>query len=35
MTYEPTHAAQAQSVRVTEKISSRFVGHHCRNIKKS
>jgi len=28
MTYEPMHSAQAQSVRVKEKISFGFVGHH-------
>jgi len=28
MTYETIHSAQAQSVRVTEKISLLFVGHH-------
>jgi len=32
MTYEPMHSAQAQSVRVTEKIYFLFVGHHCRDI---
>jgi len=32
MTHEPMHSAQAQSVRVTEKISFGFVGHHCREI---
>ena len=32
MTYEPLHSAQAQSVRVNEKISFGFVGHHCRDI---
>jgi len=26
------HSAQAQSVRVTEKLSFGFVGHHCRDI---
>ena len=26
------HSAQAQSVRVKEKISFGFVGHHCRDI---
>jgi len=31
MTYEPMHSAQAQSGRVTEKISFGFVGHHCRD----
>jgi len=29
MTCEPLHSAQAQSVRVTEKISFGFVGHHA------
>jgi len=28
MTYEPMHSAQEQSVRVNEKISYGFVGHH-------
>jgi len=32
MTYEPMHSAQAQSVRVKEKISFEFVGNHCRDI---
>jgi len=32
MTYEPMHSAQAQSLRVKEKISFGFVGHHCRDI---
>jgi len=32
MTYEPMHSAQAQNVRVTEKISFGFVGHHCCGI---
>jgi len=32
MTYEPMHSAQAQSGRVTKKISFGFVGHHCRDI---
>jgi len=31
MTYESMHSAQAQSVRVREKVSLGFVGHHCRN----
>ena len=35
MTYEPMHSAQAQSLRVTEKIYFRFVGHHCRDITRS
>ena len=35
MTYEPMHSAQAQSGRVTEKISFGFVGHHCRDITRS
>jgi len=35
MTYEPLHAAQAQSVRVNEKISFGFVGQHCRDITRS
>jgi len=35
MTCEPMHSAQAQSVRVTEKISFGFVGHHCRGITRS
>ena len=35
MTYEPMHLAQAQSGRVTEKISFGFVGHHCRDITRS
>jgi len=30
MTYELMHSAQAQIVRVKEKISFGFVGHHCR-----
>jgi len=32
MTYEPMHSAQAQNVRVTEKIHFLFVGHHCRDV---
>jgi len=32
MTYEPTHSAQEQSLRVKEKVSFGFVGHHCRDI---
>jgi len=32
MIYEPTYSAQAQSVKVTEKIFFGFVGHHCRDI---
>jgi len=32
MTYEVMHSAQAQSVRVKEKISFGFVGQHCRDI---
>jgi len=32
---EPMHSAQAQSVRVTEKISFLFVGNHCRDISRS
>ena len=32
MTYEPMQLAQAQSLRVKEKISFGFVGHHCRDI---
>ena len=35
MTYEKMHSAQAQSVRVTEKTSFGFVGHHCRDITRS
>jgi len=35
MTYEPMHLAQEQSVRVTEKISLGFDGHHCRDITSS
>ena len=35
MTYEPMHSAQEQSVTVKEKISFRFVGHHCRDITRS
>ena len=35
MTYEPLHSAQAQSVRVNEKISVGFVSHHCRDITRS
>ena len=33
--YESMHSAQEQSVRVKEKISFGFVGHHCRDIKRS
>jgi len=32
MIYEPIYSAQAQSVKVTEKISFGFVGHHWRDI---
>jgi len=32
MTYEQMHLAQTQSVRVNEKISFGFVGHHCCDI---
>jgi len=32
MTYEPMHSAQAQSVRVKEKIYFGFVSHHYRDI---
>jgi len=35
MTYEPMHSAQAQSVRVKEKISFGFVGHHYCDITRS
>jgi len=35
MTYEPMHSAQAQSVRVKEKISFGFVDHYCRDITRS
>jgi len=35
MTYEPMHSAQAESVRVNEKIYFGFVGHHCRGITRS
>jgi len=35
MTSEPMQPAQAQSVRVTEKIYFGFVGHHCRDITRS
>jgi len=35
MTYEAMHSTQAQSVRVKEKISFGFVGHHCREITRS
>jgi len=35
MTYETTHSAQAQSVRVKEKISFLLVGYHCRDITRS
>jgi len=35
MTYETMQSAQAQSVRVKEKISFGFVVHHCRDITKS
>jgi len=35
MAYEPMHSAQAQRVRVKEKLSSGFAGHHCRNITRS
>jgi len=34
-TNEPMHLAQAQSVRVKEKISFGFVGHNCRDITRS
>jgi len=33
MTYEPMHSSQAQCVRVTEKISFLYVGHHNAYIK--
>jgi len=29
------HSRKSQSVRVTEKISFGFVGHHCRDITRS
>jgi len=32
MTFEPMHSAQEQSVRVKEKTSFGFVGHHCCDI---
>jgi len=32
MAYEPMHSAQAQSVRVKEKIYFWFVSRHCRDI---
>jgi len=35
MTYEPMHSAQAQSIRVKEKIFFGFVGHHCWDITSS
>jgi len=35
MAYEPMHSAQAQNVRVTEKISFGLVGHHSRDITRS
>jgi len=35
MTYEPMHSAQAQSVRIKEKISFGFVGQHFRDITRS
>jgi len=35
MTYELMHSAQAQSVRVKEKITFGFVGHHCGDITRS
>jgi len=35
ITYEPIHSAQAQSVRVMEKISFGFVGRRCCDISKS
>jgi len=35
MTFEPMHSAQAQSVRVKEKIYFGFVGHNCRDITRS
>jgi len=35
MTNETMHSAQAQSVRVKEKIYFGFVGHHCHDITRS
>ena len=35
ITFEPMHSAQAQSVRVKEKIYFGIVGHHCRDITRS
>jgi len=35
MTDEPMHLAQAQSVRVKEKIYFGFVGHNCCGITRS
>jgi len=35
MNYGLMHSAQAQSVRIKEKISFGFVGHHCRDITRS
>jgi len=35
MTYEPMHSAQAQGVRVKEKISFGFVARCCCEIKGS
>jgi len=35
MTYEPMHSAQAQSVRVKEKISFGFVGRRCCDMTRS
>jgi len=35
MTYEPMLTAQTQCVRVKEKISFGFVGHHCCDIRRS
>jgi len=35
MTFEPMHSAQAQSVRVKEKISFGFVGRRCCDITRS
>jgi len=32
MTYEPMHSAQAQSIRVKEKIYFVFVGRRCCDI---
>jgi len=35
MTYEPMRLAQAQRVRVKEKTSFGFIGHHCCDITRS